>query len=215
VRNVSLLRDVRWGTQSCTIGWSLSGLMPEAGESHYELRAASRMGKEVVVAGTSWGELRLSRYPSVEDARSKVIRAHVSAVSAVKYAEIGSANRCCVFSAGGAELTIFLWRVRKSKAAGADARAPDNGAQAPALSQLAKRFDDVRLLSEPLSPGGGLGGFGVLAEKHGSEAWRSAMLNPPLDTQLHLDVVPTWGSSFSRMALKDLDIRLERVQGYR
>ena len=39
---MSLLRDVRWGTQSCTIGWSLSGLVPEAVGSHYELRAASR-----------------------------------------------------------------------------------------------------------------------------------------------------------------------------
>jgi len=31
VRNVSLLRDVRWHTSSCTIGWSLGGFYPEVG----------------------------------------------------------------------------------------------------------------------------------------------------------------------------------------
>jgi len=194
---------------ACISGWALSGLLPEPGAASFEVNSVSRIGKEVVVAGTSWGELRLARYPTVENAHCKVVRAHVSAVSAVRYTEVGSANRCCVFSAGGAELAIFYWRVRKARGIGeADAAA----AGAARLSQVGpKRLDDIQLLSEPLSSPAGL----PVGAAQPSGAWRSTMLNPPLGDSAHQDVVPNWGSSFSRMALSDLDIRLERVQGYR
>jgi len=41
------------------------------------------------------------------------------------------------------------------------------------------------------------------------------MLKPPLALEFAGDVVGGWGSSFSRMALTDLEMRLDRVHGYR
>ena len=93
--------------------------------------------------GTSWGELVISRFPSMmENNNPKKVSAHVTPVSAVCFLPAGiAAPRASFFSAGGRELTIFCWRLKKLKAE----------VDASVLSLLgSQRVEDIRLLSAPL-----------------------------------------------------------------
>ena len=79
IRDVEQMRDVQWHTYSCPIGWHMAGLHPKIGETSYEVTATEQLDKDVVVAGTSMGELQLSRFPSLEDAAHKNKHSRVSA----------------------------------------------------------------------------------------------------------------------------------------
>ena len=177
--------------------------------SEYDVNAVSRLGKEVAVAGTSSGELLLSRFPSTEGTKLKRIRAHVSAVSSLCFvpAGAGGAARDSLCTAGGNELTIFYWRLRNLK----------TDVERDVLSALNnQRGDDIQRLSALLPSSRVSDASAVRAALvQTSEPWRCTMLRPRLDMHHDGDVIGGWGSSFSRIALKDLDIRLDRVHGYR
>ncbi len=175
--------------------------------TEYEINAVTRVGKDVVIAGTSSGEVFISRFPSIDDAKLTRIRAHSAAVSAVCFMPAGAVGGETVFTAGGRELTIFCWRLRRLK----------TEVYTDSLSVMSSQHaEGIRLLL------GLLPCYGVSARasaqasfSHASEPWRTSMLRPPLDLFLSADVIGGWGSSFARMALKDLDLQLERVHGYR
>jgi len=179
--------------------------------TEYEINAVARIGKEVVIAGTSSGEVFVSRYPSLDDTKLKRIRAHVAGVSAVCFTPagaVGGVQRDTIFTAGGNELTIFCWRVRRLR----------TEVDTDTLSMLSKQRDnDMRQLMALLPCQKVSAQAAEQASlSQASEPWRSSMLRPPLDVNhFSADLVSGWGSSFSRMALKDLGIRLDRVHGYR
>ena len=209
IRDVAQMRDVQWHTHSCPIGWHMAGLHPKIGETSYEVTATEQLDKDVVVAGTSMGELQLSRFPSLEDAAHKTIRAHAASVSAICFVRGGGVRRGRdrLLSAGGDDLTMICWRVRTTQTlVDVDVSA----------SRQAQRVEDIRRLSALLLCNETVDREG----ERGVDPWRDGgdgvpMLQVQGGLVSHKDVVPNWGSSRSRISLEDLELQLSRVHGYR
>eukprot|EP01041_Mallomonas_annulata_P001147 gene1147-2216_t len=86
----SRLRDVRWDSQTCTLGWPVQGAWPPQRDST-EITTVDcnlfRGGENVIVAtGDNYGRVQLFRYPATSSfAISKRYRAAASPISRLKF----------------------------------------------------------------------------------------------------------------------------------
>ena len=119
----SALRDVKWGTWTCVLGWPVQGIW-QAGQDGTDINAVDRShsrDKPLLVTGDDSGKVSLFRYPcSNGNAVGRVSKGHSSHVTNVRFLHDDSN----VISTGGGDRCVFQWKVidvknvRKAKKSG-------------------------------------------------------------------------------------------------
>ena len=102
----SAARDEQWSTLSCTLGWSVQGIVHSENSFRATQSCAIAHSRGVIAAG-SFGKLKLFRYPCVDHHSSSWSqRAHGESVVSIRW----SCNDEYVVSVGGSDLAICQWR---------------------------------------------------------------------------------------------------------
>ena len=107
----SRLRDVRWATQTCTLGWAVQGIWPPQRDGTEITCCDCNLfrGEDgtVVLTGDNYGRVQLFRYPTMNaHAISKKYRPGSSPVTRVKFV----AGDTYAISISGADKSIMKWR---------------------------------------------------------------------------------------------------------
>lgn len=107
----SRLRDVRWATQTCVLGWAVQGIWPPYRDGT-ELTACDCnifRGDDgtIIASGDNYGRVQLFRYPStISAANSKIYRPSSCQITRVKFV----AGDSYLITLSGADKTIIRWR---------------------------------------------------------------------------------------------------------
>lgn len=118
------LKDVRWSSQTCTLGWSVQGIW-EKGIDGSDINALSRSNTGHLLAiGDDFGKVRVFRSPCpLEGAQSIALSGHSSHVMNVRWSSCDE----YIVSVGGEDKTVMLWRHSMLEgAAGGTAGAVEN-----------------------------------------------------------------------------------------
>lgn len=196
----SELKDVKWQTWTCTLGWPVQGIW-QTGMDGSDINAVSRSNSgHLLVTSDDFGKVNLFRYPVVDTTKSKSLSysGHSSHVMNVRW----TCGDECLISAGGNDKCLLQWRHRitdstfLSSSGGSKAdkkvRIAEDGAEEPAAhgeEPDAGGMDDLMH-----GPGGGDESGAV---KPWVGAVRPPKSPPPISAQ-----APT------------LDIKLSWIHGY-
>jgi microtubule-associated protein-like 6 len=102
----SRLKDVRWATWNCVLGWASQGAWPQAADGTIVNACDRSQSGKVLAAGDDFGRLRLFRYPCLSsDAASKTFRGHATGITNVRWTS-GDSH---LISVGGCDRTVFQW----------------------------------------------------------------------------------------------------------
>lgn len=111
------LRDEKWATWTCVLGWPVQGIWPMAADGT-DINAVHRStdqhpgGYNLLAAGDDKGKLRVLRYPSLKkNSESVTGKGHSSHVTNVRW----SFDDKALFSTGGEDNCVFQWKVVASK----------------------------------------------------------------------------------------------------
>ncbi|GLE07932.1 hypothetical protein PINS_up018761 [Pythium insidiosum] len=107
VTNASSLRDERWHTMTCTLGWAVQGIWEE-GSDGTDVNAVDRSHDGSFLAtGDDFGKVKVFRYPcALERASAVELRGHASHVTNVRWAY----RDVSLVSTGGNDRCVFVWR---------------------------------------------------------------------------------------------------------
>mmetsp|Transcript_12674 Transcript_12674/g.39131 ORF Transcript_12674/g.39131 Transcript_12674/m.39131 type:complete len:624 (-) Transcript_12674:4574-6445(-) len=114
--NLSALKDIRWATETCLFGFGVAGSYVAAKRDGALLTACSRAGGGdegpesgggLLATGDSYGRVRLTRFPSREDAAQLEWRGHAGAVVSVTF----NADETHLFTAGCDDKCVMQWGV--------------------------------------------------------------------------------------------------------
>mmetsp|Transcript_9925 Transcript_9925/g.14948 ORF Transcript_9925/g.14948 Transcript_9925/m.14948 type:complete len:2471 (-) Transcript_9925:176-7588(-) len=107
ITSASELRDVRWDTWTCTLGWPVQGIWP-AGADGTDINAVDRSHSgHLVAACDDFGNVRVLKYPCVEEGASALTCAgHSSHVMNVKWTVADE----YLISCGGNDKAVFQWK---------------------------------------------------------------------------------------------------------
>jgi len=113
IKSISTMKDVRWATQTCVIGWSVQGVIPP-GDDGSDVNSVARTNNNyntagIIVSGDDHRFVNLYRYPCLEDAKGKKFGGHSEHVTNVCF----TYDDRHVISTGGADLCVFQWKVVK------------------------------------------------------------------------------------------------------
>ena len=105
--SASAMRDVKWATQTCVLGWGVQGVY-EGGQGGQEVASVdvSPDGR-LCVSGDDRGMVNLYRWPVLKGAKSNGAHCHSSHVTTVRF----TADDKYVLSSGGHDLTIMQWLI--------------------------------------------------------------------------------------------------------
>lgn len=108
VTNMSITRDLKWHTQTCTIGFSVYGIWPENADGT-DINTCSRSHSgRLLATGDDFGKVRLFSYPaSLPKCLSHMYGGHSSHVTAVDF--LPDDNR--LISLGGRDCAVLQWAV--------------------------------------------------------------------------------------------------------
>jgi microtubule-associated protein-like 6 len=123
VAKASDLKDTKWATQECVLGWDVQGIWPEESDGS-DVNACNKShgtGKQYLVTAEDSGLVKVFNYPCVGSHLNKEgvltkrpmsYRAfgHSSHVTNVGFV----ADDTYVISTGGADLTVMQWKVEKA-----------------------------------------------------------------------------------------------------
>jgi WD40 repeat protein len=112
------LKDIKWATQSITLGWTVQGIWPKFSDGSDVNNVNRSNSQKYLASAEDSGTVRLFNYPCIgsgldkEGALSRrpksfAGRAHSSHVTNVAWLF----NDSYVISAGGADLTVMQWKV--------------------------------------------------------------------------------------------------------
>eukprot|EP00741_Cyanophora_paradoxa_P013198 tig00000178_g12750.t1 len=108
VKQTTVMRDVAWYSQTCTIGWPVQGCLPP-GAAGDDVNAVDRTHYgDVVASGDDYRYVNLYRYPCLDGAAPRRYRGHSEHVTNVRF----TWDDRHLVSTGGADLTIIQWRHR-------------------------------------------------------------------------------------------------------
>ncbi len=109
----SALRDEKWASWTCTLGWPVQGIWPECADgtdinavdrSHGKIKA----GYHILARGDDFGNVSLMRYPSLQKgSKAQVGVGHSSHVTNVRF----QGDDKYLFSVGGADNCVFQWKI--------------------------------------------------------------------------------------------------------
>jgi len=107
------LRDEKWATFSCILGWPVQGIWPEYGESEY-LNMVDRSnnktsgGYQILAKTDKGGNVSLLRYPCLgKKSKASIGVGHSSVVTNLKF----SLKDEYLYSTGGDDSCVFQWSV--------------------------------------------------------------------------------------------------------
>ncbi|KAL7060336.1 hypothetical protein AAHC03_09572 [Spirometra sp. Aus1] len=108
VTAVSSLRDVRWATQTCQLGWAVAGIWPP-GSDGTDINAVARShSTRLLATADDFGKVNLFRYPcSHLNSKCHTYGGHSSHVTNVQFLFDDSR----LISAGGADTAVLQWEV--------------------------------------------------------------------------------------------------------
>ena len=107
----SRLKDVRWDTQTCTLGWPVEGCWPSQNDgtniTAVDCNLVNEHGNLIAASGDNFGRLSLARYPC-RSAYSikKQYRGHCGHICKVRWAG-GDSH---LISVGATDKAVMVWR---------------------------------------------------------------------------------------------------------
>jgi echinoderm microtubule-associated protein-like 6 len=109
VTSATELKDVKWGTWTCTLGWPVQGIWAaEMDGSDINATARSHTG-HLLATSDDFGQVNLFRYPCVDKASKSVsFKGHSSHVMCVRW----TCGDEYLLSTGGNDKCIFEWKHR-------------------------------------------------------------------------------------------------------
>ena len=118
ITSATELKDVKWDTWTCTLGWPVQGIWaPGMDGADVNAVARSHSG-HLVATSDDFGKVRLFRYPCVKENSSSLSYAgHSSHVTNIRWSVADE----CLISTGGNDKTIMQWRHTMSGSAAAKA----------------------------------------------------------------------------------------------
>lgn len=107
ITHASELRDVKWATWTCPLGWASQGVF-QAGMDGSDINAVDRSHSgHLIATGDDFGKVRLFRYPCVKDSSEFLeYRGHSSHVMNVRW----SLGDEYLISCGGNDKCVMLWK---------------------------------------------------------------------------------------------------------
>jgi WD40 repeat protein len=106
VTSASELKDVKWSTWTCPLGWPVQGIWPP-GADGTDINAVDRSHSgHLIAAADDFGKASLFRYPCLVGAKPVVYSGHSSHVMNVRWT-VGDKY---LLTAGGNDKTVFQWR---------------------------------------------------------------------------------------------------------
>ena len=107
ITSATELKDVKWDTWTCTLGWPVQGIWaPGMDGSDINAVARSNSG-HLVATSDDLGKVRLFRYPCIKENSANLSYAgHSSHVTCVRW----TAADECLISTGGEDKCVFQWR---------------------------------------------------------------------------------------------------------
>ncbi|ETW03494.1 hypothetical protein, variant [Aphanomyces invadans] len=117
VTSARSLRDVKWDSWTCALGWPVQGIWPTCADGT-DINAVDRSHScDLVATGDDFGHVKLFRFPAVaKHSVSYSYSGHSSHVTNVRW--LGSDTH--VISTGGLDRTIMQWKHERVDAAGND-----------------------------------------------------------------------------------------------
>ncbi|XP_064623638.1 echinoderm microtubule-associated protein-like 2 isoform X5 [Lineus longissimus] len=108
VPSASNMRDVKWKTQSCTLGFTVAGIWPE-GADGTDVNACARSHQQKVLASADdYGKVNLFSYPCCQPkTTAHIYSGHSSHVTNVKFLYDDSR----LLSAGGKDTALMQWEI--------------------------------------------------------------------------------------------------------
>jgi len=103
----SALRDEKWATFSCKLGWPVKGIFPPYTDGTHVNGVARSKSGAIFATGDDWGLVNLYRNPNDKGSNSNSFRAHSSHVVRVLF----DASDSYVYSIGGYDRTLMKWKV--------------------------------------------------------------------------------------------------------
>ncbi|XP_042144589.1 echinoderm microtubule-associated protein-like 2 isoform X6 [Ixodes scapularis] len=108
VTNMSITRDLKWHTQSCTIGFNAFGIWPENADGTDVNTCARSHSSKLLVTGDDFGKVKLFSYPASQPkCLSHAYGGHSSHVTAVDFMP----DDTRLISLGGRDCSILQWAV--------------------------------------------------------------------------------------------------------
>jgi microtubule-associated protein-like 6 len=102
----SRLKDVRWATWTCTLGWACQGTWPQAQDGTVVTGCDRSSSGQVLASVDEFGKIKLWRYPVVSaDASSKTYRGHSARTSCCRW----TGGDSHLISVGRQDRAIFQW----------------------------------------------------------------------------------------------------------
>jgi len=103
----SSLRDVKWHTQSCTLGFNVIGIWPQGADGTDVNSAARSHSNQLLVTGDDFGKVHLYNYPVIQPKSvNHTYNGHSSHVTAVQFLSGDSK----VISTGGQDCSVMQWK---------------------------------------------------------------------------------------------------------
>ena len=165
ITSASELRDVRWHTWTCSLGWPVQGIWP-AGADGTDINAVDRSNSgHLLATSDDFGNVRVLRYPCVDEgADALVCSGHSSHVMNVRWT-VGDEY---LISCGGNDKSIFQWKhsITTTDGSGGGAGHDDDDCDDPVDSM--EELSTTDMLGEPS------GGDEFMAVK----PWRGAIRAP-------------------------------------
>jgi microtubule-associated protein-like 6 len=132
IKSASSLRDERWETWTCTLGWPVQGIWPAEADGT-DVNAVDRSpNDELLVTADDFGKVKLFRYPApkTKGCEYRTSIGHSSHVTNVRFLHDGQT----VISTGGNDRCIFHWdvgnaKVRHKRRAGGKGRRNGGGSE--------------------------------------------------------------------------------------
>ena len=111
IPGASRLKDVKWETQTCVLGWPVQGMWPPQNDgtdiTSLDCTMESRFNNPIIAAGDSYGIVKLSRYPCTsQGANTKRYKAHHGAISKVRWTPCGSH----LITIGELDQSVMIWK---------------------------------------------------------------------------------------------------------
>ena len=106
VTSAAAMRDQKWETWTCTLGWPVQGIWPAGADGTDVNTCARSHSKDLIVSGDDFGNVRMMRYPCL-DAKcgDRSYDGHAQHVMGTRF----TFDDSHVLSTGGGDRCIFQW----------------------------------------------------------------------------------------------------------
>ncbi|EAR94433.2 HELP domain protein (macronuclear) [Tetrahymena thermophila SB210] len=103
----SQLRDEKWQTFTCKIGWPVQGVFPPCTDGSHVNGVSRSHDESIISTSDDWGFVNLYRNPCLKSHKALSYRAHSSHVVRVKFDK----NDQYLYSVGGYDKCLMKWKL--------------------------------------------------------------------------------------------------------